>query len=88
MIAPDNFHFGSYIEEVSMLQDNKKLRERIIKSSLHVNDQYEYNMDDDLEIDLKEFLEDKQVEVGYDEKYNPNKKWENIQQLIDLIDNQ
>lgn len=73
---------------VDILKDNEKLRNRVINSVMYANDNIHYNMDDDLEIDFKDFLEDKQVEIGYDKNYAPNGEWEKIQKIIDLIDNQ
>lgn len=64
------------------------LKDRVMECVSLVNGNYEYNFDDDLEIEFNDFLQDKQVEVGYDEHYNPNDEWEKIQKLIDLIDNQ
>ena len=72
---------------LNILKNNKELQNRIIQSSIPIRNNIQYNMDDDLEIDFKDFLEDKQVEIGYDKNYNPNIEWEKIQKIIDLIDN-
>lgn len=72
---------------LNILKNNKELQNRIIQSSMPIRNNIQYNMDDDLEIDFKDFLEDKQVEIGYDKNYNPNIEWEKIQKIIDLIDN-
>ena len=71
---------------LNILKNNKELQNRIIQSSMPIRNNIQYNMDDDLEIDFKDFLEDKQVEIGYDKNYNPNIEWEKIQKIIDLID--
>lgn len=73
---------------LSIIDQDKQLYERI-KESVSLNDStYEYNMDDDLEIDFIDFLQDKQVEVGYDKDYKPNEDWEKIQEIMDMINNQ
>lgn len=65
--------------------DDLELRDKILNVSKLINENYNYNMDDDLEIDLYDFLQDKQVQTGYDEGYNPNSNWEDIQSLIDEL---
>ena len=52
------------------------------------NNNYMYNADDDLELDLYDYLQDKQVEFGFDKDYNPNEDWEKIQKIIDEVYNQ
>jgi len=69
----------------SILCENLKLKNRILNVSSFLNDRYQYNMDDDLEIDLYDFLQDKQVEIGFDKIYKPNEEWEKIQILLDEL---
>lgn len=64
---------------------DKELKNRILKVESLNNDIYQYDMDDDLEIDLCDFLEDKQVEIGFDENYKPNLEWEKIQKILDEL---
>lgn len=73
---------------LDILNYNKELKTRLIQSLIYTNNAIKYYMNDDLEIDFKDFLEDKQIEIGYDKNYNPNDEWEKIQNIIDLIDNQ
>lgn len=73
---------------LDILNYNKELKTRLIQSLLYTNNVIKYYLYDDLEIDFKDFLEDKQIEIGYDKNYNPNDEWEKIQNIIDLIDNQ
>lgn len=47
-----------------------------------------YNADENLELDLYDYLQDKQVECGFDKEYNPNENWEKIQKIIDEVYNQ
>lgn len=65
--------------------DDLELRDKIINASNLINEIYHYDTDDDLENDLYDFLQDKQVQIGYDEGYNPNSNWEDIQNLIDEL---
>lgn len=65
--------------------DDIKLKDKILNVSNLINENYHYNMDEDLEIDLYDFLQDKQVQIGYDEGYIPNSKWEEVQKLIDEL---
>lgn len=73
---------------LDILNYNKELKTRLIQSLIYTNNAIKYYLNDDLEIDFKDFLEDKQIEIGYDKNYNPNDEWEKIQNIIDLIDNQ
>lgn len=65
--------------------DDLQLKDKILNVSNLINENYHYDMDDDLEIDLYDFLQDKQVQIGYDEGYNPNSNWEEVQKLIDEL---
>ncbi|NLK93993.1 MAG: DUF1128 family protein [Clostridiales bacterium] len=67
------------------LVDDLELKDKILNVSSLINEDYHYDMDDDLEIDLYDFLQDKQVQIGYDEGYNPNSNWEDVQKLIDEL---
>lgn len=71
---------------ISILDDY--LKKRIINVLMIENNNYMYNADDDLELDLYDYLQDKQVEFGFDKDYNPNEDWENIQKIIDEVYNQ
>ncbi|WML35354.1 hypothetical protein [Clostridium sp. OS1-26] len=73
---------------ISILDKNNILKDRILKVSSLINNDYEYDMDDELEIDFYDFLQDKQVEIGFDKDYKPNEEWEKIQILIDEVYNQ
>lgn len=68
-----------------ILTENHELKNRIINVSSLSEDSYEYKMDDDLEITFYDFLQDKQVEIGFDKNYNRNEVWEKIQILIDEV---
>ena len=70
---------------LSILNKNDNLKNRILKVTSLVTDKYQYNMDDDLEIDFNDFLQDKQVEIGYDVNYKPNEDWDKIQIIMDEI---
>ncbi|HAK43701.1 MAG TPA: hypothetical protein DCM59_14610 [Clostridium sp.] len=72
----------------SILDKNLELKSRILNVSALSKDSYQYDMDDDLEIDFYDFLQDKQVEIGFDKNYKPNEDWEKIQILIDEVYNQ
>ncbi|GEM_PF-2502343 len=72
----------------SILDKNLELKSRILNVSSLSKDSYQYDMDDDLEIDFYDFLQDKQVEIGFDKNYKPNEDWEKIQILIDEVYNQ
>ncbi|MDY4950315.1 MAG: hypothetical protein SO128_13200 [Clostridium cadaveris] len=71
---------------ISILDDH--LKKRIINVLMIENNNYMYNADDDLELDLYDYLQDKQVEFGFDKDYNPNEDWEKIQKIIDEVYNQ
>lgn len=47
---------------ISILNKNDNLRNRILGVASFVKEDYEYDMDDSLEIDFYDFLQDKQVE--------------------------
>ena len=71
----------NYLESIL----DEELKNRILNVESLNNDIYQYDMDDDLEIDLCDFLEDKQVEIGFDENYKPNLEWEKIQKILDEL---
>lgn len=73
---------------LSLLNKNDNLKNRILKVTSLISDKYQYNMDDDLEIDFNDFLQDKQIEIGYDVNYEPNEDWEKIQIIMDEVYNQ
>lgn len=70
---------------LSILNKNDNLKNRILKVTSLTTDKYQYSMDDDLEIDFNDFLQDKQIEIGYDVNYEPNEDWEKIQTIMDEI---
>lgn len=72
-------------EHLIQIVDDFHLREKILQVATLNNDSYQYDMNDDLEIDLYDYLQDKQVEIGFDKDYNPNENWEKIQKIIDEV---
>lgn len=71
---------------LSLLDD--KFKKRIMDVLKVENNNCIYNTDEDLEIDFYDFLQDKQVEIGFDKDYNPNENCEKIQKIIDKVYNQ
>lgn len=65
-----------------------ELKKRINNVLVIEDDNCIYNADENLELDLYDYLQDKQVECGFDREYNPNENWRKIQKIIDEVYNQ
>lgn len=73
---------------VDSLSSDKKLQEKVINNSITVHDNVCITLDVDDKIDLMEYVEDLQLEIGFINEDSLNVDGKKLQRIYDEIYNQ
>lgn len=80
-IGLNNSLFDYLIE----ILDNQELKNKVLEKEYRQYNVTYFDLDVDTKLDLMEYVEDKQLEIGFDEEYDLNYDGRNLQAIYDEI---
>ncbi|GAA0122241.1 MULTISPECIES: hypothetical protein [Clostridium] len=76
---------NSLFDYLIKILDSQELKNKVLEKEYRQHNVTYLDLDVDTKLDLMEYVEDKQLEVGFDEKYNLNDDGRNLQAIYDEI---